>query len=569
LEALTPKSAWRRLVAREDLPILAFGAALIVAAGLLIALGWKLTFYQDVWEILMERRPWSADSLLMPFNEHLVVLQVATTKLFVAIFGMGDNHPEMLFNVAAILAASALLYIYVRRRVGAWPALFAATLLLFLGAAWQDLLWPFEMGFTVGLAAGIGILLALERDDQRGDLISFALLLVAIGYGSFGLSFGFAVFVDICVKHRRRGWGRLWIIAVPLVLYLGWYGGWGHDAEHHLTLRNILNSPLYVFEGAASAIGSITGLGTTTAATPDPVWGRPLLVGLVGLAIWWKRRDPRFDSSFWPLLAALLSYWLLAAFNFVPGREAGASRYQFAAVGLVLLVIAEVLRGSRFSPRALWIGAAVTALMLGPNLGQLGSGYDMFKEQTALTRGDTAAIEIASRTVEPYFRLGPEVAGTPSLINVSAESYLAAAEEHGEAGYMPAELSTAMPVARHWADNVLALALPLSTVNVLEGYDSGAAAKAGCTAVPAGGLTVPEVALGTGVNRVYIAPGGEAQLSLRRFATGEYPVPLAAGAGGSEVEIKVPADNAPEYPWYLHVVAGQETSVCPAAAPAG
>ena len=166
----------------------------------------------------------------------------------------------MLFNAAAILASAALVFVYVRRRLGAWAGIFAACLLLFLGSAWQDLLWPFEMGFTVGLAAGIGILLALERDDQRGDLIAAVLLLIAIGYGSFGLSFGFAVFVDICLKHRRRGWGRLWIVALPLVLYLGWYAGWGHEAEHHLTFQNILDSPVYVFEGLASAVGSVTGL---------------------------------------------------------------------------------------------------------------------------------------------------------------------------------------------------------------------------------------------------------------------------------------------------------------------
>jgi hypothetical protein len=557
-------AAWRRLTARDDLPILALGALLIVAAIVLIALGWQLTFYQDVWEVLMERRPWSSGSLLTPFNEHLIVFQVITTKLFVEIFGMGDNHPEMLFNTAAILASAALVFVYVRRRLGAWPGIFAACLLLFLGSAWQDLLWPFEMGFTVGLAAGIGILLALERDDQRGDLIAGILLLIAIGYGSFGLSFGFAVLVDVCLKHRRRGWGRLWIVALPLVLYLGWYAGWGHDAEHHLTLRNILNSPVYVFEGIASAVGSVTGLDpATTTSLPDPVWGRPLAVALIGLAIWWKRRRPGFDSTFWPLLAALLSYWLLAAFNFVPGREAGVSRYQFAAVGLGLLVAAEILRGYRPSVRALWVGAAVTAVMLGPNLAQLGSGEDYFKEQTEITRGDTAAIEIASRTIEPDFRLGPELAGTPSLINISAENYLPAAEEHGNTGYTPAELATAPAIARRWADSVLAQALQMSTTNVLEGYDAKAAAGPGCTAVPADG-TIPEVPLAPGLNRVYIAPGGEASLALRRFATTEYPVPLANAPGGAEVEIKVPADNAPQYPWYLHVVAGQEAAICAA-----
>ena len=150
--------------------------------------------------------------------------------------------------------------------------------------------------------------------------------------------------------------------------------------------------------------------------------------------------------------------------------------------------------------------------MLGPNLAQLGSGEDYFKEQTEITRGDTAAIQIASRTVEPGFRLGPEIAGTPSLINVSAENYLPAAAQHGDTGYSPAELAAAPAVARRWADSVLALALKMSTTNVLEGYDATAAAGPGCTAVPADG-TVPEVALAPGLNRVYVAPGGEASLS--------------------------------------------------------
>lgn len=566
----TTPPAWRRLADRPDLPRLALGAALIVAAILLIALGWQLTFYQDAWAFLMERRPWNADSLFNPQNEHLVVLQVIVSKLFVSVFGMADNHAEMLFNVAAMLAAAALLFAYARRRVQDWVAFFAACLLLFLGTAWQVLLWPFEMEFTVPLAAGIGVLLALERDDERGDLIAFLLLIVAIGFGSFGLSFAFAAFVDICQKHRRRGWGRLWFVIVPAVLYVAWYAGWGHDAEHHLTLRNILASPLYTFEGVASAIGSVTGLSTadTSGAVPEPVWGRPLLIALVGLAIWAKRKRPGFDGSFWPLLALALSYWLLAAFNFIPGRDPGALRYQYSGGAIVLLLAVELMRGWRFSPRGLLVAAVATAVMLGPNLAQLGSGFEWFKEQTAFARADTAALEIASDTVVPYFRLGPEIAGTPSLINVDAGDYLAAVEENGGGtGYSPAELASAMPIARKHADIVLSRALPLGSSSTAEGYDAAAATGEGCSIVEPGGVGIAEVPLAPGANRVYVAPGGEAELSLRRFATGEYPVDLVNGQGNSLVEIEVPADNAPEYPWFVHVVAGQTVSVCPANAP--
>jgi hypothetical protein len=107
----------------------------------------------------------------------------------------------------------------------------------------------------------------------------------------------------------------------------------------------------------------------------------------------------------------------------------------------------------------------------------------------------------------------------------------------------------------------------MESLITLEGWDAAAAEGEGCTIVPPG-AGVPEVPLAPGANRVYIAPGGEAELSLRRFAAGEYPVKLSNAPGGSLVEIEVPADNAPEYNWFVHVVAGQQTAVCPANAPA-
>jgi hypothetical protein len=165
--------------------------------------------------------------------------------------------------------------------------------------------------------------------------------------------------------------------------------------------------------------------------------------------------------------------------------------------------------------------------------------------------------------VAPEFRLTDEIAGTPSLINVDAENLLGAVEEHGSAGYSPSELAAAPMLGRHWADVVLGQALGLTAAITPEGYEAGAAEGAGCTAVPADG-SVAEVALAPGENVVYVAAGEEAQISLRRFATDEYPVALGGVPGGSKVAIKVPTDNAPEYPWYVHVEAPAGAAVCPA-----
>ncbi len=57
-----------------------------------------------------------------------------------------------------------------RRRVGPWPALFAAVLLLFLGPAWEVLLWPFEIAFAGSVLFGVAMLLALDRGERRGDV---------------------------------------------------------------------------------------------------------------------------------------------------------------------------------------------------------------------------------------------------------------------------------------------------------------------------------------------------------------------------------------------------------------
>lgn len=552
--------AWRRHATPDVLLIAALGAAAI----LLIALGWQLTFFQDVWAVLLDRQPWNAHSLFMPHNEHLIAFQVVVEKLLVEIFGMSTARPEMLFMTATLLLAATLFYVYVKRRLGGWPALFATVLLLFFGEAWQILLWPFELNFVAPFAAGMGMLLAFEREDRRGDLIAGALLIVAIGFGSLGLSFWFAALAQIVAARQDRGWRRLWIVAIPAVLYAAWYLGYGHEAEHHLTLDNILNAPAYTFEGLGAGFASLLGLSAPplTGAVGPSTWAPALTLAAVGLAIWGQVRRPGIPRTFWPVAGAAFSFWVLGAFNYIPGREPTSLRYVYADGALVLLLAVELFaaQGIRPGRRALWIGAAITVLALGPNLAQMHRGYQWFKEQTVLTRADTGAMNIASKTIPPSFVLTPEIAGTASLISVYAEGYGEAVADHGSPGYSPAELAAAPEGGRHWADVVLSVALPVSVVIHLESFE-GAPTTSTCTEIPPDG-TVPEVQLAGGKAQVEVAEGEPAVLSMRRFAQGEYPVALGSSPGGSVTTVDIPADNAPEYPWFMHVQATQKAWVC-------
>ena len=85
------------------------------------------------------------------------------------------------------------------RRVGSWLALYAAVLVLFLGPAFEVLLWPFEITFVGPILFGLATLLALEREDRAGDLAGCIFLTLALGFSSLGVPFivGAAVAVFI------------------------------------------------------------------------------------------------------------------------------------------------------------------------------------------------------------------------------------------------------------------------------------------------------------------------------------------------------------------------------------
>lgn len=540
-------------------PVILLGAAMALSAALIIGFCWHASFFGDTWELLVERRDPSIDTLLKPHNEHLIIFPVLISELLIRVFGMHNDHAELFVLVAMLCATAGLLYAYVERRVGSWAALFAASLILFLGPAYEVLLWPFEITFVGPMMFGFAALLALDGDSRRGDIIACVCLSLGLGFSDLGVPFIAAGLVAVAIGPRERWLSRSYVWVVPAVLFAAWYLGWGHEAESHITVHNILASPAFVADSISTSVGALTGLGTETGLIVDLVWSRILAVALVAaVAFWWSRRRPRIDRVLWPVLAVALANWLLAAFNDFAGRGPTASRYQYAGAIFVLAILACLFIGNRPSRNWLIAGAVATLLAIGPNIVVMHEASTYYKRETAISRADTAALEIASRTVEPGFQLNPEYSGTPVLVNVFAGPYLEAVAEHGSPAYSLAELEAAPPEGRRQADIVLAHALPLSTTTTLESYESGAGVE---NCVAAGDAGAEEVRIDPGKTRIEVAPGAEATLSMRRFATGEFPVVLASAPGESTTVLTVPRDGAPN-PWYLHVGADQTVRVC-------
>jgi hypothetical protein len=559
-----PRNRLARLIARarRDPPLLFLGAALLAAAIVLVFAQWDVTFFQDTWSFLLERQPNDAESFLFPHNEHIVVIPVAITKALLAIFGMTSNTPEQVVMGISVLAVGVLFFVYARRRVGPWLALIGTCMLLFLGSGWWTILWPFENEFTLPIVFGMGALLLLERPSRRNDAVACALLCLSILSGSLGMCFVAAAFVDLVLSSRERGWRRAYVFALPLLIYLAWYAGWGHKAAHHLTLHNILTAPAYVVEGLGLSLNAILGLGGVPhEAAPAGDWGPPLLVGAVALAIVGQWLRPGFSKSFWIAAAAGVTFWLLAALNYIPGREPSSTRYIYAGAFFTLLIATELLRKWPFGRKGLVAAAVIAVLAIGPNLAQMKDGSDFMQNQGVITRSDLAALEISRETVAPTFSLAPpEIAGTELLSPISAQLYFEAVDRWGSPAYDLAELEAAPEGGRHWADVVLSQALPISH-ETASGFASQTSTSKACAVLEPGQAPLKQVPLSKRTATVEVAPGGPAAISLRRFAQAEFPVALATVEGGTTTTLQIPRDKATNK-WYVHVEVAQLARVC-------
>jgi hypothetical protein len=534
-----------------------FGAS----ACLLLYLGSKLTFLLDDWEFLLYRRDFSADAILDPHGEHIVALPVLIYKALLATAGMGSALPYRVVSTALFLLSAALLFVFLRRRVGAWPALAATAVVLFLGAAWEDLLWPFQMTYFGAAAAGLGALLALEREDRRGEAVACALLVASVLFSTLGISFAIGAAVHVLLQAERRR--RLYVFLVPLGVYALWWLGWGHTAEATLSLDNVARTPLYVIDSLANAVGSATGLTNSAIEVHDRLlWARPVTVVLVFLAAWRLYKRDRVPHWFWVVLATAGSFWILAGFNQMPGRDPDASRYQYLDVVFLFMLAAELLRpelerGLRIGIKALAAIGVVVALSLAANLDELHDAYaHTYHPISRLEKAGLGALDISEATVEPGFVLSEDVVDT-GFVNVDAGAYFSARDAYGSPAYDEAEIADSPEFVRYAADKVLFGALRLG----LEPLPGSAVPTAGCINVPSDGSSSQPLSLPAG--GIAIKAGNEPieRFELSRFATGSAPV-LIEGIGAGEVgRLAIPPDKATT-PWKLRLITAGPAKAC-------
>jgi hypothetical protein len=534
------------------------GLAVAAAGALLIAWGSHITFLIDDWNLLLNRRGFDAHVLLDPHARHLIIGPVLIYKAIQATIGMESRVPYDVVSVTAFLASVVLLFVYVRRRVGDWVALAAVLPVLIMGSAYEDLLSAFQIGYFGSMAFGIGALLAIERGDGRGDAIACAALVASLAFAEIALAF--AAGVAVAIALQRGPLRRVWVPAVPLLLYALWYPTFGQSGTYlgpsAFSLTNVANSPAYVLDGFASSLGSLLGLGTPIlfGGNGGLEWGRPLLVALLAVAVAWVLRS-RSSRLIWVLvpLAIGLSFWFLTAANFTFGRAPYASRYQYVGAVFVLMIAAELAAGWRPGWRGVLAVLAVGAAAALGNLATLHQGYRALANNSEVVRGGLTGLEVAADRVAPGLVLNPENSDFNYFTLLKAGPYLSAEETFGSPAYSEAELASAPERARVAADKVLAAALPITL------RPEPNAPRRGCATVVGAGPNAPIVSLPPGGASLSASPGRQATLGLSRYASESFPVD--PGPLRSDQRLVIPTDRSSR-PWRLRVDTSSPVTVC-------
>jgi hypothetical protein len=405
-------------VNRRQLGLLGFAVLGIIASAELLYLGRNTTFFYDEWGWIQSRRGWNVAAFLDPHNGHLSILPVAVYHLLFETFGLRAYLPYRLVLMACDLAVALLLYLYCRRRIGPWAALLPTALILFLGAAWQDLLWPFQIGFLGSIGFGVAAVLLIEGQGRRRELGAAACLAGAVACSGIGIPVVIWVAVRIAAE---RNWRRWWIVAAPTAPYLLWYLIYSDTAP----AGNLASVASYFVRAFDAATTGLAGLGIREHPLLSVLLGGGVLVAVAArLVVDFRAR--RVPAGLLGVLAFGGSFWLLTALTRAQFHDFDASRYLYPGGVAIVLMLTEVARDTRLRRR---IAAPIALALIAATAACVVSGQDPLKagargltDVSAQVRVELGALEASNPDpgYRPEHRLMPVVTAGQYLSAVRA-----------------------------------------------------------------------------------------------------------------------------------------------------
>ena len=377
------------------------GVAIIISAVVTMYLGRGSTFSGDEMVWIVSSPGMDLGTALQSHGGHLQLVPRAVYKLMLETVGT-VYWPYRLLTVASMALLSVLLYRYLVHRVGPALALVPSILMLFFGAD------PLHVirgnGFTIvfSIACGIAALLAIERKDLKGDAIACMALVLGAATYTIALPFVAGVALSLVLE---RSWKRLWVPAVPLVLY----GSWKIWLEATTTLESggnvylssVSDIPRWIFDALSAILSAITGLGygftNTSVAGPDDLIG-PVLAAAAVLALAWRLSRGSIPKALWASLAIGFILWSIQCLASEPSlddyRAPSDTRYLYPGAVVVLLIFGDSVAGIRWSRAAFAVFVAAAVFGIASNISQMSKNGQINRIDAADVRQTVTAAGI-------------------------------------------------------------------------------------------------------------------------------------------------------------------------------
>ncbi len=443
-----PALAPRALLTREALwrygPQTALAAGVVTNLVLLLVLTRHLSFFQDDYLFILDKRGWSPDTFLAPVYGHLSLMLVATFKLLFAAVGLTDSWPYRLVGITIDTICVVSLYLLLAPRAGRVIALVPAYLLLMLGAGTgsTDLIWITSIGYLLSLAAGVAALVCLTRDDKTGDRAAAGLLVISLASSSPSLAMcAGAAALMLATRAPLR---RYWVVLGPLALYCLWYLGYG---TQELDISNITKVPEYLLQIGMTTFGALAGL---RAPARNDGFGAILFVGAVAAFALHAKRERRLPPLAVAGAVATLTFWILVALTRAQTNNATSLRYAYPSAVFALIALGGLLSWRRLA--ASW-AIPVACLVLLVGLGNLGALSVMVRGRTKLdneVRAVLGASEMIGPAGSPAFKPNP-----PFVPYLRLGPYLDAVHQLGSPAFAPAQIERQSPSNRRLADQTI------------------------------------------------------------------------------------------------------------------
>lgn len=541
--------------------VLVLCALLFVSGALLMYMGRHLTFFYDEWEWILHDYGGGIHWMLLAHVGNISFWPAAIYKAWFHLVGL-DHYAVFRLEVVLLhLTCGALVYVLAARRIPRLPALLAATLILFLGVTWEDLFWGFQVGYMLSVAGGLGALALLDgRSRLPRDLAVLLCLIVSAGSSSLGIPIMIGVFVELI--RTPAGRRRLWIVLIPMALYVLWYLTHGTS---QVTEESLLKAPSFAEDLAAAVFGGLFGQGLD--------WGQPLAVAGVAILLYCLIRRPPITPRLGGLLVAAIALWAVIAAARSTISIPEESRYIYLGAVLIVLVGVELLRGIEIAPRASVVVAVPVAIAALTGVILLHNGAKHLTEVSQTVGAELGALEVGAAYAPPGYQPDPKWAPP-----VYAGLYLHTVRSIGSTpADAPAQILSAEASARTAADAVLMTlegptlsrpggAAPLAaSAPTLTALYNGTQSKHGAcvriTQLPSGPMNAELVLPASGL---IVRDEGSAPTALaaRRFSETFSPLTAHIDLHDSATISVRPDAQEPRIPWLLRLASSSPLTLC-------